>query len=136
MNQAILSGNLGEKLELNQTKGGCPFVRFNLAVRREFNSATTDWIPCRAWRETAKYLATHTQKGSGITVRGEIRKESFRDRDGKEREITYVNVERAEITRGYVDTLGGQEAAQKENDAYAQNFGAMEEVPADDDLPF
>ena len=56
LNKAILGGRLTADPELKQTPQGVAVVSFSIAVNRKGKDASTDFINCVAWRQTADFI--------------------------------------------------------------------------------
>ncbi|MBR2389626.1 MAG: single-stranded DNA-binding protein, partial [Mogibacterium sp.] len=60
LNSVIITGRVGQNIELKTTGNGKYVVNFNLAVQ---NDDTTNWIRCVAWEKTAEALNKYAHKG-------------------------------------------------------------------------
>ncbi len=72
INRVILTGRLTNDVELRQTNDGTLFTYFTIAVNRQGNNDTTDFVPCIAWRNQAELLKNYLGKGSLIGIEGRI----------------------------------------------------------------
>lgn len=90
----MLQGRIGQDLDLKTTNSGTEVVSFKLAVQRNYNKDTTDWIPIVAWKGTATLIATHLKKGDMICIEGNIQTRDYEDKDGRKVYITEVVAER------------------------------------------
>ena len=115
MNSVNLIGRLGQDPTIKYFESGSVVCEINLAVDGwNGEQKTTHWIPCKAWGKTAQILADLAKKGSQIGVTGEIRQESWRDRNsGENRSKLIVNINR-------VDLLGkkAEQAEQNPDDGF------------------
>lgn len=71
------------------------FARFNIAVRRNANEA--DFFVCEAYNKLASNISTYCQKGSQIALTGELRNDSYVDKDNNKRTITKIEVRNVEF---------------------------------------
>lgn len=71
MNEIILLGRLTDNVELTQTDTS-QYSRFTLAVNGN-QEGIVDFIPCVAFKNTAKTLARHCVKGQQLLVEGSLR---------------------------------------------------------------
>lgn len=96
-------GRMVKDPELKQTNGGTEYVRFTLAIQRDFNRDQTDFLDCIAWRQTATTICNYVHKGDRITVNGSVSTSMSGEGDNKRKytEITVNNI-------GFVETKGQQ----------------------------
>ncbi len=130
INKVILGGRLTNDVEVKTTPQGTAVCTFSLAVNRKGKDATTDFINCQAWRNTAEFISKFFKKGSSICVTGSIQTRSWKDHQGNNRYATEVNVDEAYFVDSKSD---GQASEQAFQPPVAPKF---EEVSGDDDLPF
>ena len=117
-------------MELKQTGTGISVCSFTIAVNRKTGKdkeQQTDFIFCKAWRNTAEFICKYFSKGSPICVVGSIQTRSWTDNEGNKRSATEVVVDEAM----FVD--GKNEGEQGQAYSPAPNF---EEIKDDSDLPF
>ena len=85
------TGNIGHDPELRYTKAQVPVLNMRLAVDRHHYKETdegreridrTEWIPVTVWGPEAERQAKYLQKGSKITVVGELRERMAQTPDG------------------------------------------------------
>jgi len=69
LNKVFLQGNLTKDVELRQTQNNKEYVFFTLAVQKDFNKDQVDFIDCRAWGATAKFMAREGKKGRRVLVK-------------------------------------------------------------------
>ncbi|MBO5338087.1 MAG: single-stranded DNA-binding protein [Clostridia bacterium] len=134
LNKAILGGRLTADPELKQTPQGVPVVSFSIAVNRKGKDASTDFINCVAWRQTADFICRFFKKGSSICVSGSIQTRNWTDNQNNKRQATEVVVDEA----FFVDTKGENSQGGFDEPAAFQTTQApkFEEVASDDELPF
>lgn len=84
MNRVFLMGRLGHAPMPRRTKGGKMVLELRIATRRPNRSGedTTDWHQVRVWEQLAEVCARHLQCGSPVAVEGQLRTESWIDREG------------------------------------------------------
>lgn len=123
-------------MELKSTKSGNSVCEFTLAVNRD--KEKTDFIICQVWNKQAENLCKYQQKGSLISVIGEMRTETYEISD-KKHYRTYVLVNQVEYLS---NPQKSQEMANK--DPYREfgesiktesNIGEQLEIESSD-LPF
>ena len=96
MNHVIITGRLGDDIELRQTREGVSVASFSLAVSRPRTKDTTDWIDCVAWRQQAEFLSRYTKKGHLIAVVGMLTVSKYEDKNGIKRTTYQVVCDRVE----------------------------------------
>jgi len=90
LNSVSLTGRLGQDPELRYTQGeGVAVANFNLAVGR-MKKDETDWFTIVCWRKTAEFIAEYAGKGDRVAVKGELRAESYEDKEGIKRKVVKV----------------------------------------------
>ena len=131
MNSICLIGNICNDLEIKTTQNGVEFLDFTVAVRRQYKKDETDFIRCRAWQKTAAFVTGYFSKGKQIALTGQLRVDSYVDKNGENKSFTYVNAES-------VYFCGGN--SQKKTAAAATAYTATDDINiddiADDDIPF
>lgn len=113
MNKVVLLGRLAADPELKQTNSGLSVTSFSIAVDRKGTKGEnkiTDWIDIVAWRNTAEFICKYFQKGSPITVEGNIQTRTWEDRDGKKHKAVEVIADYVEFVPGNKKTESGQAA--------------------------
>ena len=128
MNKVILMGRLTQDAELKQTPSGVNVTTFTVAVNRRFakeGQQQTDFIRCTAWRQQAEFICKYFKKGSMICVEGELRTESFNDKEGKKQYITEVLLEKTYFT--------GEKREEKENFSQIPDWGDFSQESAGED---
>lgn len=127
MNTVHLLGRLTGDPELRQTTSGTSVASFSVAVNRMGKDNGTDFIRCVAWRESGESIARYFTKGKPIVVAGCLRTESYKDKQGNNRNRTEVVVDRWEFVL----------ADNTSNSIGDVNSGEdFQEVGGMDDLPF
>lgn len=101
-NKAIFMGRICNDLEIKTTPSGVNVLSFSVAVDRRYQSdkqnKVSDFFPCVAWRAEADFIARFFKKGALILVEGELQNRKYTGKDGVERQITEVIVDRACFT--------------------------------------
>lgn len=138
MNKVILMGRTTQDIELRQTANGKSVTTFSIAVKRRFaqegQTPQTDFINCVAWGSQAEFIAKYFNKGSMISVIGNIQTRSWDGEDGKKRYATEVIVDEV-----YFTGEKRENANNGNSDAFSQGgFESFEVMTAPDesDLPF
>ena len=97
MNKVILMGRLTKDPELRYTQGnpGTAICRYSLAVNRSYKrdgEPDADFFNCVAFGNRGEFANKYLKKGSMIAIVGELRNNSYTDRDGHKRYSTEVVV--------------------------------------------
>lgn len=126
MNNLIIKGRLTATPELKNTSNATEYCDFTVAVDRfagKDKERETDFVPCRAWRQTAVFVKKYFKKGQEILVSGEIRFDKY-EKDGEKRTYAYMVANRIEF------------CGDKRNEENSSE-GSFTAVASDDgDLPF
>jgi len=84
-------GRLTKDPELRYTQSGIAVVRFTLAVDRQKQKDTADFITVVAWRKLAELCAQYLSKGSKIVIVGSLQTRTWEEKEtGKRRSATEV----------------------------------------------
>lgn len=97
MNSIALTGRTTKEPELRQTQSGKDVCSFTLAVDRPGVRDTTDFIPCVAWEQSARYLATYGGKGRMVAVTGKLTQRDWEDKNSQRRTTYEVLCDRVEL---------------------------------------
>lgn len=96
-NKVFLIGRLGQDPEMRYTPSGTAVTDFSLATNRKYKDKSgnlqeeTTWHDVVCWGKTAEFVAEYVQKGKLVFVEGEIRKDSWEDRNGQKRVSVKIN---------------------------------------------
>lgn len=104
MNKVVLVGRLTAKPELRYTNSNTAFLRFSIAVNRNFTGADgkreADFINVVAWRKQAETISKYFDKGNLIAIEGRLQTGSYDDRDGNKRYTMDVALDNFEFVEG------------------------------------
>lgn len=134
LNRVTLVGNIGADPELRFTQAGTALLPLRIAVNERIkrNDEWTDhveWFSCSVWGKRAEGLVKVLSKGAAVLVEGAIRRRTFEDKNGRERESWEVNADT-------VILLGGGGAFGRARSKPAQQPSGDEQPGADDDIAF
>lgn len=127
MNTVALMGRLTADPELKHTPNGIATTSFTIAVDRHTKEKQTDFIRCVAWRQTAELICKYFHKGKMIAVTGSIQVRNYKDRDGNNRTITEVLVDKIDFC--------GDKSSSPQSASSSDDFEEYEDI-SDQDLPF
>lgn len=93
INKVVIIGRLTKDPDIRKA-GDTILASFSIACDRNYKdkdgNKVTDFIECKAWRNTANFLEKYSHKGMLIAVEGSINQESYTDKDGKNRSYLIV----------------------------------------------
>ena len=135
LNKVVLAGRLTADLELMQTTSGVSVVPFSLAINRRRTAdkePQTDFINCKAFRQTAEFIVKYFKKGAAICITGSIQTRSWTDKQGEKRYATEVVIDEAM----FVDSRNETPATAPNSSYLPEAYNPTAEELAGDDLPF
>ncbi len=155
-NKVIMMGRITHDLELKTTPSGNSVLSFAIAVDRRYQAKgeerKSDFFNCVAWRNEADFISRFFSKGRMILVEGELQNRKYTDKNGIERYVTEIIVDRACFTgESNKNTASGNVPPPPEPPQYAgkpqetqsppkqpHEYTAEDFVPSptDDDYPF
>lgn len=98
MNQVHLIGRFVKDVQIAYSPTHIAYINFTLAVPRAYKNQQgerqADFIPCRAFRQTAELIGQYGQKGKQIAVDGHIQTELYQGKDGKTKQSIQLIVNR------------------------------------------
>lgn len=129
INKVMLMGRLTSDPELKMSASGIPNVRFSVAINRRFarqgeDRPTADFIRCAAFRQTAEFVSKYFRKGSVIIVFGSLQNDSYKDRDGIDRQSTTVMVDEVQFGETKQDRSQSRSSDDFSQPAAAANPGS------------
>lgn len=130
MNKSLLIGRLTTAPELRKTATEKSVIRSTLAVNRQFKTADgergVDFLSIVIWGKSAELFVAYAQKGSLISIEGELRSRRYDDKSGVTHYVTEVLCHQFNLLESKAAV------ALREN-----NVTPLEDVMlASDDLPF
>ena len=85
--QVILDGNLTADPEVRKTNNEKTVTHFRVAANHQWNkkngSKSVSYFPVECWEKLAENCNQYLQKGSRVTVQGELREDRWQDKSGK-----------------------------------------------------
>lgn len=115
MNKVVLLGRLTAKPELRYTPQNTAFIRFSVAVNRNFTNADgkreADFINVVAWRKQAETISKYFDKGNLIALEGRLQTGSYDDKDGNKRYTVDVALDSFE----FVESKASREQSSSSN---------------------
>ena len=121
LNHITLMGRLTRDPELRYTQTQVPVASFTLAVDRDYDRETVDYIDIVAWRGTGEFVSKYFRKGSMAVVSGRLQMRDWKDKAGNKRtsaEVVAENVYFGEAKR----SEGGQSRSQNTGSSYGDSY--------------
>ncbi len=143
MNKVILLGRLTRDPEVRYSQGAnsIAVARYSLAVNRRFKTEgqpDADFINIVAFGKSGEFAEKYLKKGMQIAVVGNIRTDSYVDKNNNKRYSTFVVAEEQNFTeskRAYEQRMGSAENAGNNQAPSTDGFVPVD-VSDEDDLPF
>ncbi len=148
VNKVILVGNLGRDPEVRRMNSGDAVVSFSLATTESWRDKQsgerrdrTEWHNVVIFNEgLAKVAEAYARKGSKVYVEGQLQTRTFNDKNGLERRVTEVVLQRyrGELTLLDARKADDGDARDDARPAARGNAAARGSAPApiDDEIPF
>ncbi len=137
MNKCILTGRITKDPVLEHTKNGTPICQFNIATNRPVirdGKREVDFITCIIWNKSAENLVKYQRKGNLVAVLGELRVDTYKDKNGENKYKSYVLVNEVEYLEAKKD-MSDDEYEEFQNMSIKKK--AKETIKIEDkDLPF
>lgn len=143
VNRVIVTGNLVADPEVKYMPSGMAVAKLRLAINNNYKDRNGEWkeetcfIDVDVWGRAAERINESCKKGSKVLVDGQLREDTWEDRDGNKRSKIKIRAFTAEHI-GEPRGAGRPEAAAEPAPEPAAEEAAAE-FPAgetDDDLPF
>ena len=147
MNLVCIDGRITKDPTLEQVGDNKKkVVRFSIACQRDKDHS--DFINCVAWENNAEFINKYFKKGDGINITGELRVDSYTNKDGDNVYMTYVLVRQSGFPlqkpkdAAQSEQVSGQVATSQIDDSKVQNtdfdkWNAGKDIQIDpDELPF
>jgi single-strand DNA-binding protein len=162
VNKVILIGRLGRDPETRTLQNGSKTTSFSIATSETWNDKAsgerkekTQWHRIVIWNDRIGEVAEkYLKKGSMVYIEGQLESRKFTDKDGAEREVTEVVIQRfkGELTLMDSRQSGGDSMGDQGGYAPRERASAPARAPAargaapswdaprggdmDDDIPF
>lgn len=126
VNKAILIGNVGRDPDVRTTQNGERVVSFSLATTESWRDKAsgerkdrTEWHNVVIWNDAiGKVAEAYVRKGSKVYIEGQIQTREYTDKDGNQRRVTEIVLQRF---RGELTLL---DSAKSRDDAPARQTQA------------
>lgn len=144
MNVVCITGRAVKDPDIRRPEGSdFTIANFSLAVSREYKDKSgkygVDYIDCTAFGKTAEFVEKYVKKGVKFEVKGNVRQERWKTKDGAWRSKMSVMVEQIR----YAESAASSRAANAEpdetgvtiNDGTVNEFMSVPDI-GDDEVPF
>lgn len=153
LNKVLLIGNLTRDPELRYTPKGTAVADIGMAMSRTYKTQDGQdreevcFVTVEVWGRQAETAGQYLSKGSPVFIEGELKFESWTNKEGKKQSTLKVRAERVQFlgrpkNADYKD--GGQQSSSRttrpaDHDSGPASAGAADDGPPiadDDDIPF
>lgn len=139
MNNIVIMGRATKDAEIKYSSGDNPvaYGNYTLAVdrpHRKDRNTETDFIICKVVGRSSEFAEKYITKGMKMVVRGRMQIDRYKDADGNNRSLAYVQVEQQEFAESKKYSQGSsseQQAADRLNDGFMNIPDCI-----DEELPF
>lgn len=131
MNKVILMGRMVADPETRYTQNNTAMTRFKIAVNRQHKQEgqpTADFFQITAWGKTAEFVQKYFTKGQQVLVEGNLRNNSWTDKDGNKRYRDDIHADRVYFADSKRDE-GYKTAAYCDPSGWPPVFGDDEDLP-------
>lgn len=145
VNKAILIGNLGRDPEVRTTQNGERVVSFSLATTESWRDKAsgerkdrTEWHNVVIWNDAiGKVAESYARKGSKVYIEGQIQTREFTDKDGNQRRVTEIVLQRFRGELTLLDSAKSRDDAPARQTPAANVHSGRQPAAAliDDELP-
>jgi single-strand DNA-binding protein len=145
LNRISLIGNLGKDPEVRRTNNGDMVVNFSMACTESWRDKATgerkdrtEWFSVVIWNEgIAKVAEQYLKKGSKLYLEGAMKSRKYTDKDGVERTVWEVVLDRFNGTLVLLGDPGGQrEQTSQGSTQRERTLATSPQRPIDDEIPF
>ena len=123
LNNVNLVGRVGQEPEVRYFDSGSVLTKLSLAVNRRSKNSEPDWFEVELWGKIAEVAANYTQKGSLIGVIGELKIQSWTDRNtGAKRSKPVIKVNNLELLGKNPNANGSAANSTNSNNSLDNDF--------------
>ncbi len=111
LNKVMLIGNVGREPEIRYVDSNMAVAQLSLATSERAYTLKngmqvperTEWHRLVAWRETAQFVEKYVHKGDKLYVEGQLRTNTYTDKNGIQRSVTEILVSNIEKLNSRTD---------------------------------
>lgn len=103
MNRLFILGNVGAEPQIRKFENNSSVASFSVGVSETAKdqdgnrSKITEWFRCSCFNSLALFVEKHVRKGAKVLIEGKIRTRTYTDREGYEKSVQEVIVDRLEL---------------------------------------
>ena len=108
-NICVFEGNLVRDPKLTYVRDGQAVCRFTVASSRNYKKKNGEefeevcFLDVATWRKLGEACSKYLKKGSRVLVSGTLKKETFLDQKGGQRQAIYIDGQRVNFLPGRAD---------------------------------
>lgn len=95
LNNIIIGGNLCADPESKEVAGGHVLTTFRIA--NNYGQDKVSFVNVECWGKTAETCRQYLEKGSGVIVQGELIVDTYKDKEGNNRNKAFVKAFKVEF---------------------------------------
>jgi single-strand DNA-binding protein len=131
VNKVILIGNLGRDPEVRRMGSGDPVVSFSLATTESWRDKAsgerkdrTEWHNVVIFNEAlGKVAEQYAKKGTKVYIEGQLQTREYTDKDGNQRKVTEVVLQRFRGELTLLDSRGRGEGGEERGGSFERTSG-------------
>lgn len=127
-NSVQLVGRIARDIEMRKAND-TPIALFAVAVDRpkaKDGSVQTDFVNCQAWGAIAEFIEKYLGKGRKVALQGELRVDTYTDKNGDRKTATNVRVDSIEFADSKTTEKSGSDSSGKK---YTKKSNSDEKMP-------
>ena len=131
INVINISGRIGAEPSVKNFESGAVTCEISVAVNKYIHKSQqekTTWHSCRSWGKIAEYISLNAKTGDTVFVTGSLEKDSYKDKDGKDKSISYILVEQIKIISKNQNDKSSA-AAKDKSDGFVSASISEDEIP-------
>ncbi len=97
LNTMVLVGRVGGEPEIRVFENGTVLAKISLAVNRRGKDVPPDWFYVDFWGNPAKIVGDYVHKGDRIGVKGTLKIDRWKDKNGNDRKRPYILANNIEL---------------------------------------
>jgi len=143
LNSFIGIGRLTRDPELRYTPGGTGVCKFGIAINRTYRNQEGNnieevlFINVTTWGKQAENVSQFLKKGRRVAISGELRSNSWQDKEGNKRTSFEVNARTVQFLDLVKDSGFAKEGSTEEGEENVSDEPMSEDTSiSEDDIPF
>ena len=142
MNHVVLIGRLASEVDLKQTQSGLAVCAYTIAINngkdKSGNERPAEFITCKAWQQTAEFIAKYFSKGKMIAIEGKFKTDKYQHKQYNDVTIysSYVLINNVEFCGDKGQQAPAQQIVKKAQAAGVAVPEDFIELINDEEMPF